>query len=153
VITIDWRATGSRWKRRSRTSCRNLSFCSVTFRKTGSNSWSACPILLTALVLSLVNLPWSSTASSSRKYRTLSPEVRKYSSPTWSRSPVVNLVYEPHHVGRRKGSYEYTHEGVIVQDELVKELLGASQQGINILGGYEFRNNEISDPDIQLCSV
>lgn len=64
-----------------------------------------------------------------------------------ARSKKIFISYVVSVAGREFG------EGVIVQDELVKELLGASQQGINILGGYEFRNNEISDPDIQLCSV
>lgn len=53
---------------------------------------SPWPILLTALCFSRVSLPFWSTASSSRKYRILSPDERKYSSPTWSLSLVVNLV-------------------------------------------------------------
>ena len=37
-----------------------------------------CPILLTARSFGFVNFPVESTASSSKKYRILSPEVRKY---------------------------------------------------------------------------
>lgn len=111
--------SGLEWNLRSRARAFNFGLFNVTSRKTGSSSCSAtssqqgrrtlvehipCPILLTARSLGLLSFPSGSTASSSRKNRILSPEPRKYSSPTCfllasSSSPVVNLVfqsYEPH---------------------------------------------------------
>lgn len=84
-VAGDYAPTGSRWNLKSRTNALRVSFSSVTFRKAGSNSWSAlkcsrhgygrqgailylpCPILFTDFCFSLINFPCLSTASSSRK--------------------------------------------------------------------------------------